>query len=175
MSYTVGNMYDHTYAIAHGPQDTRDRLDYTAEVDADATIYRGGICSLNSSGKFVAGCGAGTTTNYVIPMIATGSTEYPDTKQPTYSGFVGKLNALVVTAGMEIETTEYVSTSTYHIGDAVVPGATTNAAKIDISTEAVYANTKPILGFISMTPTAGKAYNVNAIRFWTCFFPAARA
>lgn len=175
-TYSSGYMYEHTCDVVKGPAETRlGRLDYQAEVDSEATILRGGICSLNSSGKFIAGCLAGSTTNYVVPMIAVGSTEYPDTTQPQYSGFAGKLTALVVTAGTEIETTEYVSTSTYHIGDAVVPGTGDNVAKLDLSTEAVYANSKPILGFVSRTPVAGKDYNVSAIRFWSCFFPARRA
>ena len=188
MSITRSNatrQFEHVCATAHGLK-TDDRLEYSALVDSgDAnytSIRQGSVVSLNSTGKFILGCGAGTGLNYPMPMFSQKNIEDPDVmtgiagstyKTTTLSVVGGHINALVATGAFELETTEFDTTASYAPGDVLVPGADTKIGLVVKGTEQAYLNTLPIIGIVAAGKITDKSFNQGRLSFWTCFIPAA--
>ena len=198
---------EHAAVIAHGAH-PEYRLEFPAEVanDANATsIYQGSVVSLNENGQYVLGCGAGSASNFPVPCIsmknvfdpdvATGKVADPvevevsgetvtfyNPRKSTFSAVGGIITAIPCTGSYEIETTEFVTGSTYHPNDALIVGSTAGVdlGKIDVAPATLknpYAagNASPVIGFVSKATFTVDAYQQKRISFWANFIPAAHS
>ena len=200
---------EHAGVIAHGAH-PEYRLEFPAEVATDtnaAKIYQGSVVSLNEDGQYVLGCGAGTASNFPVPCISmknvfdpdvmTGKVADPETvevvvngttsdvvfynpRKSTFSAVGGIITAIPCTGSYEIETTEFVGTSTYKPNDALIAATGDNLGKIDVAPATLkdpYAagNTSPVIGFVSKATFTVDAYQQKRISFWANFIPAAHS
>ena len=196
----LSRQMEHSAVIAHGAH-PEYRLEFPAEVDGTVAnfdkIYQGSVVSLNASGKYVIGCGAGSDVNYPVPCISLknvfdpdvttgklGTSVYvvdgttsvlPDYRKTTYSAVGGKITAIPCTGGYEIETTEFDDSKTYHPNDVLIPGTT---AGVDLgfvtlpASSTVGIGAAPVVGFVSRATFAVDSYQQKRISFWTNFIPA---
>ena len=203
---------EHAAVIRHGAH-PEYRLEFPAEVAnvANATsIYQGSIVSLNADGQYILGCGAGTGVNFPVPCISlknifdpdvatgkvadpknevvtingeTATVTYYNPRKSTYSAVGGIITAIPLTGSYELETTEFVQTSTYHVNDALVVGSTAGVdlGKIDVAGSTDYnnpygvGNDSPIVGFVSKPAYEMEPYQQKRISFWANFIPAAHS
>ena len=175
----------------------------TTKHDVNLGIKQGSVVYLDpTEGKYNLGLLAASQANFPVPFIslknafdpdvttgvqgATGTTvkggttyTFYDPQRTTYSAVGGKITAIPMTAGYEIETTEFVD-GEYSYNDALTtpvgaPGASvTNRGKLTKVTAKPFATSgsQPILGFVSRVPYTNPAYNQKRIGFWTNFIPA---
>lgn len=121
--------------------------------------------------------GNSQTVNYDVVVsgaTTTSSATFYNPRRSTYSAVGGKITAIPMTAGYEIETTEFVD-GTYAVNDALTAAGSTDIGKVTGATAAPYASdgsSQPILGFVSRVPYTNDAYLQKRIGFWTCFIPA---
>ena len=202
---------EHAGVIAHGAH-PEYRLEFPAEVavnETAASIYQGSVVSLNADGQYVLGCGAGTGSNFPVPCISmknvfdpdvmTGKVADPENvevvvsgetstvtfynpRKSTFSAVGGIITAIPCTGSYEIETTEFVDTSTYHPNDALIVGSTAGVdlGKIDVAPATLKnpysaGNTSPVIGFVSKATFTVDAYQQKRISFWANFIPAAHS
>ena len=202
---------EHAGVIAHGAH-PEYRLEFPAEVANVATatsIYQGSVVSLNADGQYVLGCDKGSASNFPVPCIsmknvfdpdvATGKVADPvdvevvvdgntsnvtfyNPRKSTFSAVGGIITAIPCTGSYEIETTEFVTGSTYHPNDALIVGSTAGVdlGKIDVAPATLknpYAagNTSPVIGFVSKATFTVDAYQQKRISFWANFIPAAHS
>ena len=199
---------EHAAVIAHGAH-PEYRLEFPAEVavnDTATSIYQGSVVSLNSNGQYVLGCDKGSAANFPVPCIsmknvfdpdvATGKVADPvevevsgetvtfyNPRKSTFSAVGGIITAIPCTGSYEIETTEFVTGSTYHPNDALIVGSTAGVdlGKIDVAGSSIFnnpygvGNTSPIIGFVSKATFTVDAYQQKRISFWANFIPAAHA
>ena len=106
----------------------------------------------------------------------TSSATFYNPRRSTYSAVGGKITAIPMTAGYEIETTEFVD-GTYHINDALTAAKSTDIGKLKVATQVPFkaSGSEPILGFVSRVPYTNDAYLQKRIGFWTNFIPAVGA
>lgn len=174
MQKANAKMTGHVCVARKGPPPNW-RAEFAAPgADVDDVIYDGTLISLNSSGQFIKGCGVGDGINLPMPMWALKNTTDAGVTQWGNNAFSGSYNGLVATGGYEIETSEFDSTKTYAVNDAVVPDAIT-AGRVTKATEDVYGET-PVVGIVSAACSAS-ALTVNGetgtttLRFWSVFIP----
>ena len=171
---------------------------------ANSAIKQGSVVHLDSTtGKYNIGLAAASSINFPVPFISlknafdpdvttgvegdtqtvpvygstTGETfTFPNPRRSTFSAVGGKITAIPMTAGYEIETTEFVD-GTYHINDALTAAKTTNIGKLKVATQVPFkaSGSEPILGFVSRVPYTNDAYLQKRIGFWTNFIPAVGA
>ena len=199
---------EHAAVIAHGAH-PEYRLEFPAEVavnDNATSIYQGSVVSLNEYGQYVLGCDKGSAANFPVPCIsmknvfdpdvATGKVADPEEvvvsgetitfynpRKSTFSAVGGIITASPCTGSYEIETTEFVTGSTYHPNDALIVGSTAGVdlGKIDVAGSSVFnnpygtGNPSPIIGFVSKATFTVDAYQQKRISFWANFIPAAHA
>ena len=176
----------------------------TEKATANQAIKQGSVVHLDSlTGKYNIGLAAASGQNFPVPFISlknaidpdvttgvrgasqtvtyniTGGTAeatFYDPARTTYSAVGGKITAIPMTAGYEIETTEFVD-GVYNYNDALTAGKTTNIGKLIKATAAPFlaSGSQPILGFVSRVPYTNPAYNQKRIGFWTNFIPAVGA
>ena len=193
---------EHAAVIAHGAH-PEYRLEFPAEVEGSddnfTKIYQGSVVSLNSNGKYVCGCGAGTGVNYPVPCISLKNVFDPDVttgkvadpvsvtvssgtadehtltyynpRKSTYSAVGGVITAIPCTGGYEIETTEFDKDATYAINDALIAGTSDTIGKVTVATSAGKVGTAPVLGFVSRKPFVMAAYGQDRVAFFTNFIP----
>ena len=103
-------------------------------------------------------------------------------RKSTFSAVGGIITAIPCTGSYEIETTEFVTGSTYHPNDALIVGSTAGVdlGKIDVAPATLknpYAagNASPVIGFVSKATFTVDAYQQKRISFWANFIPAAHS
>lgn len=101
-------------------------------------------------------------------------------RKSTFSAVGGIITAIPCTGSYEIETTEFVSTSTYKPNDALIAATGNDLGKIDVAPATLknpYAagNTSPVIGFVSRATFTVDAYQQKRISFWANFIPAAHS
>jgi hypothetical protein len=154
------------------------RLDFVAGMKTGEAIKEGSICSIDSQGSLILGCGAGSAINKPMPMFAIQNwndfdvnSDYDPIHGPVnMSG--GSQSAVVATGGFEIETSEYNALVTYACNDLLVPstavggvGKVTRAASGDVYGAA------PVVGIVSQAANTNRD-GTSVLRFWTTFLPA---
>lgn len=194
---TPTQMYDHELNPVQG-WPSQSALDKTLPMtDATDTIYAGmGMHICHAGGTFTkGGQGSNATTTRACPIIFAlqNSTDFDvagDDGNTVPS--TPRLSGLVSTGAYELETTEFVTSSTYYPGalleceySTALGGSDTNQGKLQPAT--AYANDTVICGVVSelgtdrrhgfdSAPANGYSYNEygkNVLRFWTCFLPPA--
>ena len=197
----LSRQLEHAAVIAHGAH-PEYRLEFPAEVDGSVAnfdkIYQGSVVSLNATGKYVIGCGAGSGVNYPVPCISLknvfdpdvttgklGTATYivggtaqvlPDYRKTTYSAVGGKITAIPCTGGYEIETTEFDDSVTYYPNDVLVAGTGDNLGKVVQGTASTAdIGTAPVVGFVSRATFTVDSYQQKRISFWTNFIPVSHA
>ena len=187
---TYDRQYEHVGLVRHGVQTGPWRVEFDAPVNKDddgkyLVIRQGSVVSLNSSGKYIPGCAAGSTANHPVPFISMKNINDPDVMtgyqgrtmaDSTYSGVGGVITAIPCTSGYEIETTEFDTTATYAPNDAVTAGAynatpANNKLGLVVKATVKPGLTQPYLGFITK-PAHKDYFNNTRIAFLTCFIPA---
>lgn len=179
---TQTRQYEHIGNVRHGVQTAPWRVELPAALkkqDSAANIFQGSVVSLDSNGQYVIGCPAGSGINHPVPFISMKNNFDPDVRtgykgktqaDTTYSSVGGVITAIPVTAGYEMETTEFDATATYAYNDGVIPGKTTLAGKVTVATAGPGA-TDPYMGFVSKPP-ALDYFDNKRIAFLTTFIPA---
>jgi hypothetical protein len=168
---TPAQMFDHSLNVIKGPS-LMHRLDFHAAPAAGQAIAAGSVCSLNSNGQLVAGCGAGAAMNRPMPMFAIQNVDDFDANSDVGNISGGVMSAVVATGGFEIETTEYVTGSTYNPNDLLTASGA-SAGDVDRMSESPYGG-QVAVGSVS-TGTSTNADGKSALRFWTLFLPAGPA
>lgn len=169
---------------------------------ANSAIKQGSVVHLDSTtGKYNIGLAAASSINFPVPFISlknafdpdvttgvegdtqtvqiygsTNTFSFPNPRRSTFSAVGGKITAIPMTAGYEIETTEFVE-ATYHINDALTAATSTDIGKLKVATQVPFkaSGSEPILGFVSRVPYTNDAYLQKRIGFWTNFIPAVGA
>ena len=180
---TQTRQWEHIGNIRHGVQTGPWRVENPADVDSSDANYdkimQGSVVSINANGKYIAGCAAGSGINHPVPFISMKNNFDPDVRtgykgktqaDTTYSSVGGVITAIPVTAGYEMETTEFDATATYAYNDGVIPGTDTIVGKITVATAGPGA-TDPYMGFVSKPP-ALDYFDNKRIAFLTTFIPA---
>jgi hypothetical protein len=162
-------MYDHSLIVIKGPP-MMNRLDFAAAPLSTETIYEGGVCSLNASGQIISGCPVGSRANRPMPLFAIQGINDFDANSDVGNISGGVMSAVVATGGFEIETTEYVTTSTYHPNDLLRPATGADKGKVTPCTTSPYKN-QNICGVVSVG-SATNEYSKSTLRFWTVYLPA---
>ena len=166
---TPTQMFDHTVAVVAGPPPMY-RLELTSIVPASGqSIRQGAVCSVNSSGELLNGVPRGADGNRAMPLWAIQDVNSFDANSDVGNISGGYMSALVATGGYEIETTEYVSGSTYHPND-LLKASTGTAGLVDLAGVSPYAAV-PVVGCVSTGVYANKE-GKNVLRFWPMFLPA---
>ena len=189
--------FQHVLNIKHGVKDSPYRVEITApvkEADASLGINQGSVVSLDSNGQFQIGAPAGSGYNHPVPMFSCKNVWDPDVttglnatatlvssgtskahtvlaKDSTWSAMGGTITAIPVTAGYELETTEFDASATYAVNDALTAATSTDAGLVTVATKAPHG-TEAYLGFVTKAPYAHAAYGEQRIAFLTAFVPA---
>lgn len=168
-------MFDHSLVVVKANGDYLHRLDFKAEPAASQALEAGSVCSLNSSGKLVAGVAAGAAGNKPMPMFALQGVNSFDANSDVGNMSGGVMSALVGIGAFEVATTEYKTGSgiTYAPNDLLTAsGLTTDLGKV-IKAAGVYS-TEPIVGCVSKGTSTNRD-GKGVLSFWTMFLPAANA
>ena len=164
-----GQIFDHNLDIVKGPS-LMHRLDYAAAPVADQVLFEGSVMSLNSEGKFVAGCPAGTVANRPMPVFAIQGINDFDANSDIGNMSGGVMSGVVATGGYEIKTTEFVATETYAPNDLLKAATGNDAGKVQKATVAPYG-AESMVGVVTK-PAALNADLKNMLSFWTVYLPA---
>lgn len=172
-------MTGHVCVAVKGPAPNW-RAEYAAEgADVNQEIHEGSLISLNSEGKFVLGCGAGTKGNRPMPMFSCKDINNAGVVQFGNNVFAGNYHGLVATGGFEIETSEFDTEVEYAYNDMLmpyVPADETDAEKAKVgkvtkATESAYG-AFPVVGIVSRPDGVNRTCECSTIRFWSTFIPA---
>lgn len=166
---TPASMFDHSLIVIKGPP-MMNRLDFAAAPLSTETINEGAICSLNASGQLIEGCPVGSRANRPMPLFAIQGIDDFDANSDVGNISGGVMSAVVATGGFEIETTEYVTASTYHPNDLLTAATGADVGKVKPCTESPYQDSL-VCGVVS-TGSATNEYSKSTLRFWTIFLPA---
>ena len=160
------------------------RAEYAAEgADVNQEIHEGSLISLNTDGKFVLGCEAGTAGRRYMPMWSCKDISNAGVVQFGGNVFAGYYHGLVATGGFEIETSEFVPPATssdkYVYNDLLKPapsikdedGKEIGIGKVTKAAGDAYG-AFPVVGVVSRPPQTNKTCECQTIRFWTMFLPA---
>lgn len=146
------------------------RAEYAAQgADVNQEIHEGSLISLNSDGKFVLGCAAGSGANRPMPMFSCKDINNAGVVQFGGNVFAGNYHGLVATGGFEIETSEFDADATYSFNDMLMPG---EGGKVTKATGAAYG-AFPVVGIVSAPADLNRTCGCKTIRFWSTFIPAA--
>lgn len=170
---TPAQMFDHTMIELSG-RSVMHALDFSAEPAAGESSLAGSVCTLNSSGKFVAGIGSGVSNkvhlSHNTPMaifMIQGTNEF-DANSDVGNMSGGKQSGIVASGGYEIQTTEYVA-GTYRPNDTLTYALSTARGKVTLSGDE-YSDYH-LVGVVSR----GVETNADAksvLSFWTVYMPA---
>lgn len=181
---TQTRQWEHIGNVRHGVATGPWRVEIPADVDASDANYtkivQGSVVSLNSSGKYIAGCPSTGSAAYEcpVPFISMKNIFDPDVttgyqgktqEDSTYSAVGGTITAIPCTSGYEMETTEFVA-GTYGYNYGVTAATSTNVGKLTVATKAP-GQDEVYLGFVSKPP-ALDYFNNQRIAFLTSFIPA---
>lgn len=178
--------FEHVAVVRHGIDTGPGRIEVVADIK-DGTeakrIVQGSVVSRDENGLFVAGAPAGSGVSRPVPMIAKKNgfdndvTTGEKASSMAYSSYAisgGQMVAIPVTAGYEIETSEFDKDATYKVNDGLVPGTDAKLGLVTVATEGP-GKTQPYIGFVSLTPAMGNRkppYKTKRIAFLACFIPA---
>lgn len=157
-------------------------VDFTAKLSANVTIspfYAGRVVHLNASGELETGMG---TSNNKMPMFTLQNSDDPSVKNdggtPSTDTGVwvgispsGGINCLVAVGAYELESTEYVTGTSYAPGDWLkATFANTNAATGGVIDKQATV-TSGICGVVSRGARTN-AHGVSVLAFWPWYLPA---
>lgn len=168
----TGNMYDEIGFAISAAGAVNHRLEKYAEIKAGQDFNRGAIVSLDSDGKFQAGCGAGSAANRPMPMIAKQASDAYTVQKMDNNIVGGNLSAMPCIGGYELMTTEYVA-DTYNPNDLLTAADGTDAGKVKKATAAPYG-AQMVCGCVSdgVANEMFSGENQAVLKFWTMFLPA---
>lgn len=165
-------MFDHNIDVVKGPS-LMHRLDFHAAPVADEALNEGSLMSLDSDGKFIAGCppGAGGSNIIPMPIFALQGIDDFDANSDVGNISGGVMSGVVATGGFEIATTEFEIGPTYAPNtlltsdEAGTKGLVTEAAGLPYGAET-------ICGVVSKTNSVN-ADGKQMLSFWTVYLPSA--
>ena len=190
---SAGNLqYAHRGFVTSGANEGT-RLELTAPLDHEkdyTKVVQGSIISLTADGKFAPGCEKGdaaSTMRWDIPCVCIKNYFDQDVTtgrvapagfplNETYSFVGGQATGVPLTAGYEIETSEYDAEALKNaeLGTALVAGTEANLGKVTVATTAPGAAV-PYLGYlsggISVRGSRTNQYAPATIRFLSDFIP----
>lgn len=189
---SAGNLqYAHRGFVTSGANEGT-RLELTAPLDHEkdyTKVVQGSIISLTADGKFAPGCEKGDTSgmrwdipcvcikNYFDQDVTTGRVApagFP--LNETYSFVGGQATGVPLTAGYEIETSEYDAEALKNAkpGTALVAGTEANLGKVTKATT-LPGGAVPYLGYLSggiaVRGSQTNQYAPATIRFLSNFIP----
>ena len=189
---SAGNLqYAHRGFVTSGANEGT-RLELTAPLDHEkdyTKVVQGSIISMTVDGKFAPGCDKGDTTgmrwnipcvcikNYFDQDVTTGRAApagFP--LNETYSFVGGQATGVPLTAGYEIETSEYDAEALKNAkpGTALVAGTEANLGKVTKATT-LPGGAVPYLGYLSggiaVRGSQTNQYAPATIRFLSDFIP----
>jgi len=159
-------MYDHTLVPVKGAIVPR-RLDYAAAPKTAEEIVEGMCCSLDANGELIKGCPGGAVGNKPMPIFVINSQDDFDTNSDKGNISGGVMSGLVGSGAFEVETTEYVATSTYAPNDLLQGKA---SGKVDLMGQLPYGDITGV-GVVSKGTSVNRD-GVAVLSFWTEYIPA---
>ena len=190
---SAGNLqYAHRGFVTSGANEGT-RLELTAPLDHEkdyTKVVQGSIISLTADGKFAPGCEKGdaaSTMRWDIPCVCIKNYFDQDVTtgrvapagfplNETYSFVGGQATGVPLTAGYEIETSEYDAEALKNAkpGTALVAGTEANLGKVTKATTAP-GGAVPYLGYLSggiaVRGSQTNQYAPATIRFLSNFIP----
>ena len=170
---TPGQMFDHTMIELSG-RSTMHALDFAAAPADGELMYAGSVMTLNPSGEFVAGMGAGVPNtqlyqhNAPMAIFAIQGTNEFDANSDVGNMAGGVQSGIVASGGYEIQSTEYVA-GVYRPNDLLTYAVAVNRGKVTMAKDN-YSDCHCV-GVVSRgVETNADAKNV--LSFWTVYLPA---
>jgi len=168
-----GQMFDHNLDVVKGPS-LMHRLDFHAAPVADEAIKEGSLMSLDSAGKFIAGCPPGAATiTQPMPIFAIQGINDFDANSDIGNISGGVMSGVVATGGYELATTEFDAALTYAPNELLVSDEGGTKGWVTQAAAAPYG-AETIVGCVSK-PAAVNADGKNMLAFWSLFLPSATA
>jgi hypothetical protein len=158
--------YDHLLLPVSGSDGMHD-LQYRADIASGQSWNRGSLISLNSAGKFKAGCG-----DAEMPQYAINATDDLDVQSDEGNISGGVVASFPATGGYEFKSTEYEADQVYTPNDFLTAGLGVELGKVTKSPTAY--NDRIICGQVSKGVQTD-LYGQSVLYFWGLNIPALRA